>query len=180
MNGRQGTLHIVGQMHTLLNRLDNTIYTKPLDIFHQATVGAHMRHILEFYICLLEGAPTGTIDYSSRKRNELLSSEISAANTVLVYLEENISSLDELIHLQIKNEYGTHEDPCIHDQCHSSVGRELQYAFDHAIHHLAIIRMGIESCWPDIKLDQELGIAPSTLKYNIRANAMNLKTHTEN
>jgi hypothetical protein len=47
----------------------------------------------------------------------------------------------------------------------SSIGREMQYAFDHAVHHLAIIRIGAEIHCPEIVCDPELGVAPSTLKY---------------
>ena len=47
----------------------------------------------------------------------------------------------------------------------STVGRELMYAFDHATHHLAIIRIGLKECMPDLELDKDFGKAPSTIKF---------------
>lgn len=163
MKGKSGTLLITNQMHTLLDSLEADMYTRPLTIFHQSTIGQHFRHILEFYICLLEGASQGKIDYSERKRNETISGDANAAKMVLEYIEQSMETLSESSKLHIVNEYGD-EQP-IQDECLSSVGRELQYAFDHAIHHLAIIRMGIETVWPEFMVDAELGIAPSTLKF---------------
>ena len=47
----------------------------------------------------------------------------------------------------------------------SSVGRELMYAYDHAIHHLAMIKIGMQIDFPMIEISKNLGVAPSTLKY---------------
>ena len=57
----------------------------------------------------------------------------------------------------------------------SSMGRELQYAFDHAIHHLAIIRMGLETHFPEIPVDKDLGVAPSTLKFRNSSQRKNVR-----
>ena len=48
----------------------------------------------------------------------------------------------------------------------TSFKRELMYGIDHAIHHLAIVKIGIKYAFPFIKLNPELGIATSTLKFN--------------
>ncbi|MEY3050905.1 MAG: hypothetical protein RLY31_690 [Bacteroidota bacterium] len=47
----------------------------------------------------------------------------------------------------------------------STVGREMMFAHDHAIHHLAIIRMGLQHAAPDIRLDATLGYAAATVSY---------------
>ncbi|MBL4624563.1 MAG: hypothetical protein JKY42_05430, partial [Flavobacteriales bacterium] len=47
----------------------------------------------------------------------------------------------------------------------SSIGRELLYAFDHTVHHLAIVRIGLQLNFSHIVLPQNLGVAPSTIKY---------------
>ncbi len=152
-------------MTDLLAQLAPSVYTRPLALFHGSTVGQHFRHILEFYTCLLEGAAAGQVDYSSRKRNAVLSENTAAATAVLEYVADKIGHLDEQQLLRIESEFSEHETDSERAFYTSSMGRELQYAFDHAVHHLAIIRMGIETHFPEVPVDPELGVAPSTLKY---------------
>ena len=164
MDCKQGTELITAQISYLLDQLDHESYTMSIPLFHGGTIGQHMRHILEFYICLFEGAHQTKVDYNSRKRDLVLSDQINAAKAVLEYIDNTVKYLYEHQGLQIVNEFCNEADDD-RDQYFSSIGRELQYAFDHAVHHLAIIRMGIETTLPHIRVDPELGIAPSTLKY---------------
>jgi uncharacterized damage-inducible protein DinB len=164
MDCKQGTRLITDQINTLLELLDEDVYTQSIPLFHGSTIGEHMRHILEFYICLIEGVGQATIDYNGRKRNKVLSEQINAAKATLAYINSAINQMSEGQDLQILNEFCTEEEEG-RSQYYSSVGRELQYAFDHAVHHLAIIRMGIQTSFPHLQVDPELGIAPSTLKF---------------
>lgn len=164
MDCKQGTRLITDQIYTLLDQLDQAAYTQLIPLFHGGTIGEHMRHILEFYICLFEGASQTTVDYNGRKRNMVLSEKIEAAKAVLEYINTMVHQLYEHQGVQIVNEFSPEVDDN-RTQYFSSIGRELQYAFDHAVHHLAIIRMGIETALPHIQVDPTLGIAPSTLKY---------------
>ncbi len=164
MTGKEGTLLIISQIGQLLDQLTHRQYTSPIPVFHGGTIGQHMRHILEFYSCLLNGVTCTVVDYNSRKRNLVLSENKESALANLDYIESELGKLDEHKGLQIINEY-SNEDDINREACFSSVGRELQYAFDHAVHHLAIIRIGIECTYPEVSIDPELGIAPSTLKF---------------
>ena len=47
----------------------------------------------------------------------------------------------------------------------STFGRELMYAVDHAIHHLALVKIGINDSFKNIQLDPQMGIAPSTIRF---------------
>src|SRR5438445_12360303 len=61
---------------------DVTFATSPPDLAPHR-VGSHLRHILEFYQCFLDGLPTLHIDYDARKRDESLQSDRSiAAETI--------------------------------------------------------------------------------------------------
>ena len=46
----------------------------------------------------------------------------------------------------------------------TSLHRELQYNIEHAVHHLAIIKIGIKSLEDSFKLDDNFGIAASTIR----------------
>ena len=166
MNAKQGTILIAAQMSGLLERLDETVFTRPLPLFHGSTIGQHFRHILEFYTCLFDGALPAHVDYSKRKRNHALSENPRVALAVLDYIADTVKRQDEYQWLNIESEFS--DDVVAHVQrpvYMSSMGRELQYAFDHAVHHLAMIRMGLEVYFPEIQVNEDLGVAPSTLKY---------------
>ena len=45
------------------------------------------------------------------------------------------------------------------------LARELVYNIEHAIHHMAIIRMALIQEFPDINVDSNFGIAYSTIKF---------------
>ncbi|MCW5924524.1 MAG: hypothetical protein KIS77_19560 [Saprospiraceae bacterium] len=166
MNAKQGTILIAAQMASLLERLDEATFTRPLPLFHGSTIGQHFRHILEFYTCLFDGTLSAHVDYSSRKRNPALSEKPRVALTVLDYISDTVKRQDEHQWLNVESEFS--DEIVAHVQrpvYMSSMGRELQYAFDHAVHHLAMIRMGLEVYFPEIPVDEDLGVAPSTLKY---------------
>lgn len=166
MNAKQGTILIAAQMTDLLERLDSGVFTRPLPLFHGSTIGQHFRHILEFYTCLFDGAIAARIDYSSRKRNLALSEDPQAALAVLDYIADAVKNQDEHQWLNVESEFSEDVVPHVQRPVYmSSMGRELQYAFDHAVHHLAIIRMGLELYFHEIPVSQDLGVAPSTLKY---------------
>ena len=162
MNAQQGTLFITGQMTELLQGLSQSIYTSPVSLFHGGTLGQHFRHILEFYTCLLDGYSTGLVDYSTRKRDVHIAENPALALAILRTINANLQHLDPENPLRVQSEFSeiASQSPAYQ----SSLGRELQYAFDHAVHHLAIIRMGLETCFPEIEVHAGLGIAPSTLK----------------
>jgi len=42
--------------------------------------------------------------------------------------------------------------------------RELQYNIEHAVHHLAIIKIGVKTLEDSFKLDDNFGIAASTIR----------------
>ncbi|MFN0215238.1 MAG: DinB family protein [Saprospiraceae bacterium] len=166
MNAKQGTILLAAQMVGLLVNLNADVYTRPLPLFKGSTIGQHFRHILECYTCLLDGITSSRINYGSRKRNQALSENPKAALAVLDYIAHTVKPLEEHQELQVASEFSVEIlSNSSKPEYASSLGRELQFAFDHAVHHLAMIRMGLEVYFPEIPLDDDLGIAPSTLKY---------------
>lgn len=164
MDAQNGTLLITSQLSALLKRLPPAVYTKPVSLFHGSTVGQHFRHILEFYTCLLEGCGEGYVDYSSRRRNDAISESPETALQVLESVIDSIAGLNARQELHVVSEF-CDDESAARPTYLSSIGRELQYAFDHAVHHLAIIRMGMEHHFPEISVETDLGVAPSTLKH---------------
>lgn len=150
--------------------VSDEIYAKPLDILTGSSIGQHIRHIIEFYHCLLSQANKSVINYDLRKRNSLIEkSGLSSAqfiDQILDQFEELDSKCDQQS-LQFEN--------CLYKskgkkhRILTSFARELAYCLDHCIHHQYFIKIGLHSVDQKHILHDEFGIAPSTLIY-LRSN----------
>lgn len=170
MNCIEGNKKMIGQITDLLNSIDNQTYTKPLDIFNGSSIGQHFRHILDFYLCLIKGTESGIIDYAHRDRDPIMESDTAHAKAIFTRIANSIEKLTEERALHVWGDFSNHsyeERPLLG----SSVGRELMFAHDHAVHHLAIIKIGIEAAAPELNIDKNLGVAPSTVKHRSGAHA---------
>ena len=163
MDCKQGALEIGEQVTSLLDKMNAADYCRPLDLLNGASVGQHFRHIIEFYHCIIEGSTDGVIDYSSRKRRLELEKDIAFARQAYHDMNSALKELDEGQIIAVLAEFSCTPD---RPEVHSSLGRELMFAYDHAIHHLAIIRIGIESSFPNLRFESSLGVAPATLRHN--------------
>ena len=164
MNPKQGTKIITNQVIELLQTIDNEIFCQPLETFNGSSVGQHVRHIIDFYLCLIRGCKEDNIDYDKRQRNPLIERDPKVAIAELLEIAEAVQALDIQKIIQVNSSFtdDTHE---ANSQISTSIGRELMYAYDHAIHHLAMVKIGMKQHFPEIQVNKNLGVAPSTLKY---------------
>lgn len=160
-----GTL---SQMKAFLDALDTERYKEPLDIFSNSSIGQHTRHVIEFFQCLIEQAPSGIINYEKRQRNCLIEENPKHASQIIDEIVESLLSGQISSELFLETEYG--EDQHTSIKVPTTLDRELIYNIEHAIHHLAMIRMGLKVVAPEIELPYGFGIAPSTLKHRKRVN----------
>ena len=159
-----GVLSNIDQILHLLKSLTDQEYAEPLELFNGSTMGQHVRHIFDFYNTVLKGSVVGVVDYASRERNPRI--EIDTMFTIKSFqsMKESMIDLNESEQLSAISDFNGEEEGG-RVEVISSVGRELMYAFDHSIHHLAIIKMGAKVHFPDVVLEDSLGIAPSTKRY---------------
>jgi hypothetical protein len=47
----------------------------------------------------------------------------------------------------------------------TSFNRELVYLIEHTIHHLAIIKIGLNEAFPTIEIPENFGVAYSTIRF---------------
>lgn len=155
---------IFDQVLVILGQLSDDHYSKPLDVFNSSTIGQHFRHILDFYISVLRGAKNGELNYSLRDRSLSIEKSTVQAKDAFIELQGEIDQLSDETPIKVVADFNTEitSDDVI---VNSSVGRELMYAYDHAVHHLAIIKIGINQNFPEYNIDQNLGVAPSTVKH---------------
>jgi len=140
------------------------MYARPLKGVFSGSLGAHYRHVLDHFLCLIEGMRTGEIDYDRRKRNPELETSVDRARLVTESLAREFDSLPESVF----------DRDCVVTYCvaygeapseavESNVAREIMFCVGHAIHHYAILKLLCAQV--GVELPYEFGIAPSTLKY---------------
>ena len=149
----------------LLERLDDTAYSTPPRGFEPHKAGAHLRHIVEFYRCFLEGLESSHIDYDSRRRDPGI--EVRR-DTAAFAIREIVKSLRTHCELQGQRVLWVHmEDadgsPVCESFMESSVNRELQVLSSHTVHHFALMAMTLRM--HGVEMDPDFGMAPSTLRY---------------
>lgn len=159
-----GTQIITNQIKDLLSKIDSDTYTQSLPTFNGSSVGQHVRHIIDFYLCLIRGCEGETVDYDNRQRNPLIETDPRVAIEELKGIAEAVQKMNVHHVLTVNSSFSTDEDEG-NSQVPSSVGRELMYAYDHAIHHLAMVKIGMTLNFPEVEVDKNLGVAPSTIKY---------------
>jgi uncharacterized damage-inducible protein DinB len=151
------------QLRSLLNSLDETEYTRQHEILSGGTIGQHMRHILEFYLLLVAGSFTGTISYDRRERNPKIEISLSFAVDTINLLIPAMSLLKENDPVGLEADYTT--DGSSVNIVISSVGRELAYCIEHSIHHQALIKAGLIVTGSSHVIDNNFGVAYSTIRY---------------
>ena len=147
----------------MIGRMKKEDYGKKLEILSGSSVGQHVRHILELYQCLLEGAQTNEVNYDNRKRNlDLESDPVFALNTINE-ISEKIVDLDGDGCLNMFGSFSIDSEKRI--EIKTSVYRELAYNQEHSIHHQALIKIGLSSLGLSYLVDSDFGVAPATIKY---------------
>lgn len=156
---RKQSIEILNQLTTVIEKLGNEEYSKPLSTLSDSSIGKHIRHIIEFYQCLFNGIPEGIVDYDKRERNLKLETDpvftIAIIRTVISQIS-NTKDISLVLHTSYENQIS---------ELRSSVFRELFYNIEHATHHLAIIKIGITQHFSHITTDENLGVAYSTIQY---------------
>ena len=157
---KQALQDIVTQCDAVLCQFTAEDYARPLAEFDGSSIGQHFRHILEFLECLAVGYPDNVVDYASRKRNSLYETDPNVAAAALANFAESLMEVSENQSILVRAEYNMTERP----EYYSTVGRELMFVYDHAIHHLAIIKVGMRCSFPEVQSDKDFGVSPSTIK----------------
>ena len=145
----------------ILKRMDVNFYgLKNHNHAFSGTIGAHSRHIIEFYEQFLTNYKSREVNYDARERNLNLEVNIDLAKTQLSKL---INQLDVIV---------LNEDEIIatvinQQKFISSIGRELSYLAEHTVHHFALIRFIAESNGMSFNEFPEFGIAQSTNLYRL-------------
>lgn len=159
------TSNHLGQLKALIQGLADGQFLQSVPILEGSSVGKHVRHILEFYLCLCDALDTGELNYDNRKRDKLL--ETSKVKCVLMITEisAKISSYDSDFPIRLQADYSISEENG-KITLNTTFFRELLYNVEHIVHHLAIIKIGITSIAPYFEIEDNIGVAASTIRNN--------------
>jgi uncharacterized damage-inducible protein DinB len=149
---------VFAQLQDVLQQLQAHDYYKPSKHLN-ATIGQHVRHTVELFQALINGYESGIVNYDNRKRDMQIETDKSMAIMALQTIETSINLPDKALLLQAA--FGT-QDENIHID--TNFNRELAYNLEHAIHHMALIRVGLNELTA-IQVPENFGVAASTIKY---------------
>lgn len=159
-------LKTLGQLAESLEKLDDTGFSASLPVLSGSSIGQHVRHVAEMYGCLFDGLEAGVVCYESRKRDKSIESSRVRAIALLGNISGYLDQPDRS--LTIKANFGNTEAAAI--EIPTTYLRELAYNLEHTIHHMALIRIGIEAV-SGIGLDSDFGVAPSTMRFRHNTNS---------
>lgn len=151
-------INILEEIKFLVQKIDNEEYTTRIEVLNGSTLGQHIRHIVEFYVCLF--AENNKVNYENRERNLLIENSPVFTLQVIDEIKQSLLVSDlnrEVVFLQTIGEKEV--------SLTSNIARELIYLSEHTIHHFALIKIGFKAICPHKFLPEDFGVADSTKKY---------------
>jgi uncharacterized damage-inducible protein DinB len=162
MNINTACAHILSQLTDLVSQINERDFVKPSDQLSQSTIGQHLRHTLEFFICFEKGYQQGIVNYDKRAHDKLIENDKFFALATIERIEDFVRSLEEK-ELRLEVGYDLSQEEFV--MIDTTAMRELVYNIEHAVHHMAIIKIGVREVAPYIDLPKDFGVAASTIRY---------------
>ncbi len=150
------------QVSDALDQLSCEQYNLSTPGLLNATIGQHVRHIIELFVELENGYETGIVNYDKRKRDHRIETDRAFAQKILWNVFDELNKEDKQLILEL--DYSEDSQSSLSVQ--SNYNRELIYNLEHAVHHMAIIRIGINAI-ASINVPENFGIATSTIKHRV-------------
>ena len=144
----------------ILSQIKQGDYNTSLATLKNASIGKHVRHILEFYECLLFNNFNNIVNYDTRKRNLLLEENVEYTKDFISKIIDSLSKIEDNSTILLMS---TYQEQTI--SMESSMYREITYNIEHTVHHLAIISIAIPIHFDYINLSVNFGYADSTIQY---------------
>jgi hypothetical protein len=151
-------LNIFAKIEKICRQLSHDKFVEKIELLSGSSIGQHIRHIVEFYVCLF--SDKDYVNYDERERNLLIENSPLYTLEVLGILKYKLQNLDFEKNVIFKQ--SLNDDKVF---LSTSYARELIYLGEHTIHHFALIKIGITALCPELDLDQNFGVADSTIKY---------------
>jgi hypothetical protein len=163
MNLTEACLNILFQLTELVKQIDEKDFVKPSTSLSNSTIGQHLRHTLEFFLCFEKGYDEGLINYDKRAHDKLIETDKFIALDTLSRISGFIQALNSNKDLRLEVGYDLAADDFV--TIDTNAVRELVYNIEHAVHHMAIMKIGVREIASYVTLPPDFGIAASTIRY---------------
>ena len=154
--------NILAQLRNLIEQVEEADFIKSSPTVN-ASIGQHARHILEFFQCLEKGVKSGELNYDQRNHDQTLETDKNLALAMIDHIGDFINKHTSDYNLILEGNYRLEGESQF--QIRSNYHRELAYNVEHAIHHMALIKIGVKENAPYVRLPDDFGIASSTIRY---------------
>jgi uncharacterized damage-inducible protein DinB len=153
-------LSVLDQGLTLIAALGEERYARRLPLAYNASIGGHLRHIIDHYQSFFAALETGLLDYEHRERSPGIEHSPEFAGRVLTAMTDRLrsmtgSAMEQTLAYCAETAPGKMRT--------TSVGRELEFLLSHTVHHYALV--AVMCRLQDFDPPPEFGVAPSTLRY---------------
>jgi len=188
---------VLSQLAKCLAQLGDSAYQDPIILLSGASIGKHVRHILDMFVCLDRATSDGLVSYERRTRNITWENERQSALEQIFLLQSQLLPNNRSLTLEThyfdsptvaraevnsnSNDSTASSDPTIRTDgemastsnfnpengtvlLETNYLRELAYCIEHAIHHMAIIKIALISTGYSYAWE-EFGVAPSTTRF---------------
>jgi len=154
---------ILSQLSDVIEQITDEDFRKPSQALSNSTIGQHLRHTLEFFICLEQGYELSVVNYDKRVHNKAMENDKQIAIQTINQIQEFVLSnqSDKVLKLEVGYQADSDEVVTID----TNYLRELTYNIEHAVHHMAIMKIGIREVAGYVNLPNGFGVAVSTLRY---------------
>jgi hypothetical protein len=157
---RQEAIKQLKSVQYILSQIEDDDYSTSLTTLKDASIGKHIRHIVEFYECLLFNNIDNIVNYDSRRRNLLLEENVKYTDDFITEIIDKLVKIENNSRILLVSKY---QDQIV--SMESSIYREITYNIEHTVHHLAIISIVIPIHFEYINLSANFGYADSTIQY---------------
>ncbi|MGE5945029.1 MAG: hypothetical protein ACM31G_11895 [Flavobacteriales bacterium] len=162
----QSALKTLQKSQYILANLSNDQLSNTSVSPYYSSIGSHIRHILDFYDCILNKDLENRIDLTARSRNKAVENCCNLATEYLNSITEKLKDSDYNINdmVMVTDDLGLGKIEMSY-----TLAAALSQANSHTIHHYAIINYilnGLNICLED----SDFGYNPTTPKKAIQKN----------
>jgi len=150
---------VLEQVSYIIGELSDEQFSTKLAVLSGASIGEHVRHVIEFFQALNLGYQTGCVDYDARQRDKVIETQRKYA---LIKLREAAANM-KIVNKPLQLAYAD-KSSGLECQILTNYERELIYNLEHAVHHMALIKIGVVAT-TKIRLPDHFGVAKSTVEY---------------
>lgn len=157
-------IDLLEQLSLVVGGLSKEDFKREVPILSDSSIGQHLRHTLEFFICLMGAQERRVLNYDQRNHDRLIQEDKYVALRVIdqikTFLDQETANFS--ISMFANYQLGQGSDVLIE----TNFQRELAYNIEHAIHHMALIKIGVRELAEDLILPAHFGVASSTVRFH--------------